>query len=95
MSSSGKHNNKENEKPSKQWQHGDYHHRDVAAEVILEVESLLWSNNKGLAQPNGSLILTTLPPLIFSLELEKFVNNMGTTATSSSNEWLIWLVSNK
>ena len=68
----------------------------VATEVIIVLESELVSNDKGRAQPNVSLILPTLPPLTSSpppqlllllLELfEVFFNNMGTTATSGSNE---------
>ena len=72
----------------------------VAVEVIIILESELLSNNKGRAQPNGSLKLTTLPPLISAsssspLLLEVLFIGIGTTATSGCNELLIWLVSSK
>ena len=64
----------------------------VATEVIIVLESELLSNDKGRVQPNASLILPTFPPLISTcslplpLLLEIFFNNMGTIATSGSNE---------
>ena len=64
----------------------------VAAEVIIVLESEFLSNIKGHTQPNGSLILPTLTPLISAsslpspLLLEVYFNNMGTTRISGSNE---------